>query len=112
MSSTYLKLTFCISFANSGTMLIFRLESGQISITITAASSLINKTEGLLGVFDQNKDNDLKARDGPTLSVNSSAEVIFGDFGHSCKELTYNPKQKPDYHSYIDYVYFRATRRL
>ena len=66
-------------------MFIFRLEAGQVSITVTAASSLINKTQGLMGVFDQNADNDLKVRDGPTLSVDSSEEVIYGDFGESCK---------------------------
>ena len=70
-------------------MFIFRVEAGQISITVTAASSLINKTEGLLGVFDQNADNDLKVRDGPTLFTNSSQEVIYGDFGESCGFLLF-----------------------
>ena len=66
-------------------MFIFRLEAGQISITITAASNLINKTEGLLGIYDENTDNDLKVRDGPTLAANSSQEVIYGEFGESCE---------------------------
>ena len=65
-------------------MFIFRLEAGQISLTITAARNLINKTEGLLGIFDENADNDLKVRDGPILSANSSQEVIYAEFGESC----------------------------
>ena len=69
----------------TGTMFIFRLEAGQISITVVAASNLVNKTQGLMGVFDQNSDNDLKVRDGPTLSINSSYEVIYAEFGESCK---------------------------
>ena len=73
------------SYLCSGTMFIFRVDAGQVSITVTAASSLINKTEGLMGVFDQNADNDLKVRDGPTLSVDSSLEVIYADFGESCR---------------------------
>ena len=70
-------------------MLIFRLDTGQISITITASRGLINKTEGLMGLFDENQDNDLKVRDGPILSAESNSEVIFSVFGESCKCTKY-----------------------
>ena len=75
----------CVSLFFLGTMFIFRLEAGQISIVVVVGENLFNNTEGLLGIYDSDQNNDLKIREGRTLPLNSSSETIYNEFGESCK---------------------------
>ena len=71
----------------TGTLLVFRLEAGQLGLSITAGQVLFNTTKGLLGTYDDNVKNDFTLRNGTVLPVTSSPQTIYNLFGESCTRL-------------------------
>ena len=67
-----------------GTSLIFRLEAGQIGITVTPDPELFNNTNGLLGTYDDDSTNDLTLQNEDILASDVGAELIYSIFGESC----------------------------
>ena len=68
-----------------GTLLIFRLEAGQLGLSITGGQVLFNNTRGLLGTYDGDVKNEYTLRNGSVLPVTSSPQTIYKVFGDSCK---------------------------
>ena len=53
---------------------------------MTGSKLLKNNTEGLLGVYNENKADDLTAPDGSTLDIDTATESeIYHNFGELCK---------------------------
>ncbi len=75
------------------------------SIFATCDEKYKNKTRGLLGVYDGNKDNDLQDQNGNAIAANSSLQDIHYKFGLEWQILqseslfTYTGKQYPDYNN-------------
>lgn len=80
--------TFSATFTN-GAFLQVQEENGFISaLTVSLPNSFINRTRGLMGLFNGDKDDDLTPRNSDTpLPLNLSLEQIHKDFGISCKIL-------------------------
>ncbi len=55
-------------------------------MTILTPSNYTYQTQGLMGTYDGNKDNELKLANGTVLPANSSESAIY-QFGISCKLL-------------------------
>ena len=68
-----------------GSTLMFRLVSGQITVTVIPSENLVGKVIGLLGKFDNDPSNDLLPKTGSALPLNSPSSTIFNIFGSSCK---------------------------
>ena len=66
-------------------MLAFRLQEGQLGLTVTPGAQLFGTTKGLLGTYDNNKNNDLTQPTGSIVAASSTAEEIYSTFGESCK---------------------------
>ena len=60
----------------------------MLSISITVPPAYKTKTQGLLGVFDDNKSNDLTAFGGTVVPVTATESEIYNQFGMTCKLLT------------------------
>lgn len=56
-----------------------------LTLQITSLPSFINKTQGLLGVNNNDIKDDLTRPDGTFIAHNSSQEVIYYNFGSTCK---------------------------
>ena len=75
-----------------------RVAVRSISFNVIYPEEAVNKTEGLLGVYNKNPSDDLKPPTGQTLPPKSSERTIFTEFGQKC-ESKLQPhlylKQKP-----------------
>ena len=61
------------------------LQQGQLDITVGAPEEFMNKTKGLLGIFNDNSADDLLPRDTTVhLTSSASEKVIFDQFGNTC----------------------------
>ena len=79
--------TMIVSFTK-GVYLECRVEGSQglmTTVIVGVPRSFINKTKGLLGVFNGVKDDDLTPRLSGPVPINSSLQDIHHRFGLSCK---------------------------
>ena len=56
-----------------------------LTIQISSLSSFINKTRGLLGVNNNNINDDFTRPDGKTIPINSTQSEIYHTFGTKCE---------------------------
>ena len=63
---------------------MFRVQGGQLSVTVIPARNLFGKTDGLLGTYDNNVANDFKLKTGTFLALNSTPSAIYSNFANSC----------------------------
>ena len=68
----------------SGVGAIIDVFSSQLSIRVTSSSLYVNKTIGLLGVNNNDVNDDFTRPDGTTISINSTQEQIYYQFGKLC----------------------------
>ena len=61
----------------------------QLSIQVTSSSSFVNNTLGLLGVNNNDINDDFTRPDGSIIPINSSQEQIYYQFGKLCKFLLF-----------------------
>ena len=57
----------------------------QLTIQVTSSESFKNKTMGLLGVNNNDINDDFTRPDGTQISINSTQREIFYNFGKYCK---------------------------
>jgi hypothetical protein len=91
-----------VAFA-CGLNFLISTTADAFSIFATCDEKYKNKTRGLLGVYDGNKDNDLQNQNGNVIAANSSLQGIHNKFGLTWRILqseslfTYIGKQYHDY---------------
>ena len=61
------------------------VKKGLLTVVFAGPEELMGETRGLLGVWDDDLDNDLTARNGTVLPSDSSDRTIHNVFGLSCK---------------------------
>lgn len=69
------------------TLVILRVEVGQLSVLLVPGSNLVNTTAGLYGTYDDNPANDLLLSNGTLQPTNSTPQAIYYGFGESCKHI-------------------------
>ena len=62
----------------------YTLKSGQIDVVISMPLSFQNQTSGLMGVFNNDQEDDLTSPDGAVLPVNATERDIYYQFGEKC----------------------------
>ena len=68
-----------------GFSLTMTISAGQLDVTIGAPLRFTNKTQGLIGVFNNDPNDDLlPANDTVPLSPSESERTIFYMFGETC----------------------------
>lgn len=67
-----------------GISISISLENGFLELIATLPDSFQNMTSGLLGVFNDDPDDDFRARDGTVLQLSTERE-IYEQFGLLCK---------------------------
>ena len=70
----------------AGFTLAIGVKAEQLDITVGAPTEFMNKTQGLMGVFNNDPYDDMLPADGGSaLKLNRSSErAIFLDFGQTC----------------------------
>ena len=61
------------------------MDSGQLDMLVAAPTYFDGLSCGLLGVYNGDVTDDLKAPDGTLISMNASTRDIYYDFGTKCK---------------------------
>ena len=69
---------------DSGVGAIIQVFSSQLTIQVTPSTSHVNNTVGLLGVMNNDISDDFTRPDGTILSINSTQEEIYYQFGKLC----------------------------
>ena len=69
----------------SGITVSFSAVKGMMAIVLAAPDSFKNKTIGLLGVWNDNPDDDFTLPDGSILPSSSNDSTIHYEFGLKCK---------------------------
>ena len=92
------RIKFCVPFAYSKSCLLlfpgiyFNVTLGKklLQIGVGLPEAFQNQTEGLLGNFNNNPDDDFIPRySDKSLPYNSTERTIFEEFGQTCKSLFY-----------------------
>ena len=80
---------------DSGVGAVIDVFSSQLSIQVTSSLSYLNNTVGLLGVNNNDINDDFTRPDGSKIAINSTQEQIYYQFGKLCKLLQFycNAKQ-------------------
>ena len=70
----------------AGFTLVIGVKAEQLDITVGAPTEFMNKTRGLMGVFNNDPTDDMMPNSGGNaLNANGSSErTIFSDFGQTC----------------------------
>ncbi len=69
----------------AGVLLIVGTRPGQMFIRPIVGASMMGRTEGLLGIFSMDIEDDLTPRNGTALPSTTSEQDIFASFGPTCK---------------------------
>ena len=72
------------SFDN-GVVIIVQAVNDILSFELSIPEVYYGNTQGLLGVWNDNQEDDFRRPDGTMISINSSDEAIFQQFGEKCK---------------------------
>ena len=72
------------SFYN-GVVIIVQAVNDILSFELSIPEVYYGNTQGLLGVWNDNQEDDFRGPDGTMISINSSDEAIFQQFGEKCK---------------------------
>jgi hypothetical protein len=75
--------TLVMNFGLGGSVVV-TLQTSFLEVSAALPDSFINMTSGLLGVFNNNPDDDFRDRNGFVLDLNSEQE-IYEQFGLICK---------------------------
>ena len=79
----------------SGFALTVGLNASQLAITVAAPDKFLNKTTGLLGVFNKDLSDDLTPANGaPALDKSATERKIFTDFGETCELYNHDPLKR------------------
>ena len=79
----------------SGFALTVGLNASQLAITVAAPDKFLNKTAGLLGVFNKDPSDDLTPANGaPALDKSATERKIFTDFGETCELYNHRPLKR------------------
>ena len=78
-NKTQLSVTY-----DSGVGAVIDVFSSHLSIQVTSLSKFVNRTIGLLGVNNNDVKDDFTRPDGSTISINSTQEEIYYEFGSLC----------------------------
>ena len=78
-NKTQLSVTY-----DSGVGAVIDVFSSHLSIQVTSLSKFVNRTIGLLGVNNNDVKDDFTRPDGSTISINSTQEEIYYEFGKLC----------------------------
>ena len=73
-----------VSF-DSGVGAVIDIFENQLTIQVTSSEGFINRTVGLLGVNNDNINDDFTRPDGTQLSINATQSAIYYQFGKLCK---------------------------
>ena len=69
----------------AGFTTVIGISAGQLDITVGAPAEFINKTKGLLGVFNKDPSDDMLPADGgPALTGTPTEREIYTKFGQTC----------------------------
>ena len=71
------------SFEN-GVVIIVKAANDILSFQLSIPETFYDKTKGLLGVWNNKQDDDFLIPDGTTISIQSTEEEIFHQFGEKC----------------------------
>ena len=71
------------SFEN-GVVIIVKAANDILSFQLSIPETFYDKTKGLLGVWNNKQDDDFLTPDGTTISIQSTEEEIFHQFGEKC----------------------------
>lgn len=74
-----------INVTFSDVSLSVRVLSGMIRLMMSISPKYRNKTQGLLGVWNGNPDDDLRAKGGRVLPATATATEIHEEFGQTCQ---------------------------
>ena len=74
---------------DTGVGAVIDVFSSQLSIQVMSSSLYVNKTIGLLGVNNNDVKDDFTRPDGSTISINSTQEQIYYQFGKLCMYSPY-----------------------
>ena len=69
----------------SGSGVDFCVSKGMMSFVVALDTQYYNKTKGLLGTYNENKDDDFTLPNGTVLSPSITDKQIHYDFGLKCK---------------------------
>ena len=70
---------------DSGVGAVIDVFPSQLSIQVTSSTLYVNNTIGLLGVNNNDVNDDFTRPDGTTIPINSTQEQIYYQFGKLCK---------------------------
>ena len=77
------EFTRSFSFENSVVVTI-KAANDILSFQLFIPESFFNNTKGLLGVWNNNQEDDFLRPDGTILAINSTEDVVFHQFGEQC----------------------------
>ena len=72
---------------DSGVSAVIDVFSSHLSIQVTSSFQYVNRTVGLLGVNNNDANDDFTRPDGTKISINSTQEQIYYQFGKLCRYL-------------------------
>lgn len=86
---------------NDGESISVWVRNNFLSIEIAASPVYQNNTVGLLGLWNNNPDDDLLRPDGTSLSPNSTLEQIHREFGELCKFVPVVCNIRSNFHMFL-----------
>ena len=92
-NKTQLSVTY-----DSGVGAIIDVFESQLTIQVTSSTSYVNRTLGLLGVNNNDINDDFTRPDGSIIPINSTQEQIYYQFGKLCEshlEFCFNSLSLP-----------------
>ena len=73
--------------SSPGWLIDIAVNNRLLAVTIAAPDSAKERTQGLLGPFNDDMTDDLTTRDGTIVPSDSDLQTIHEEFGETCKQL-------------------------